>query len=295
MDFTITLQECTNSIDAVIYNFLPQEEGLQKSMKEAMNYSVKVGGKRIRPMLMLETCRLFGGNTKDVEPFMAAIELIHTSSLVHDDLPALDNDEFRRGKKTTHAVYGQAIGILTGDALLNYAYEIVANSFAECSDINKCVKAFKVLADKSGINGMLGGQSVDVMNSNNSLDAAHLDFIYCLKTSCLIEASMMIGAIIGGATDEEIKVVEEVARKIGLAFQIQDDILDLTSTYEQLGKPVLSDIKNNKSTYATLFGLDKAKKVVSDYTQEAVDKINGLGYENEFLNKMLNFLVYRQK
>ena len=260
-------------IEQIIMAYLPAEEDYQKRIMEAMNYSVLAGGKRLRPMLMLETYRLFGGESKVIEPFMAAMEMIHTYSLVHDDLPAMDNDEYRRGKKTTHAVYGEAMGILAGDALLNFAFETALKAFDIEPGNIRIGKALQVLAKKAGIYGMIGGQVVDIESEGtNKMTKEKLDFIYRLKTGALMEASMVIGAILAGATEEEQQIVEAVAGEIGLAFQIQDDILDVTSTEEVLGKPIGSDEKNLKFTYVTFEGLEKAKEDVAAITEQAVDR-----------------------
>ena len=270
--FMEELQQKVEHINNVLEKFLPAEEGQQRIIFEAMNYSVRAGGKRLRPILMEETYHMFGGSSAVIEPFMAAIEMIHTYSLVHDDLPAMDNDEYRRGKKTTHAVYGEAMGILTGDALLNLAYETAAKAFdMEVAD-TRVARAFAVLAKKAGVYGMVGGQVVDVESEKSddcSITREKLDFIYRLKTGALIESSMMIGAILAGASSDEVSRVEQIAAKLGLAFQIQDDVLDVTSTLEVLGKPVGSDEKNNKATYVTFEGLDKAVSDVERISKEA--------------------------
>jgi geranylgeranyl diphosphate synthase type II len=248
-------------IEEILKKYLPEKNGYQKVIMEAMEYSVLAGGKRLRPMLMQETFRLFGGEGDLVEPFMAAIEMIHTYSLVHDDLPAMDNDDYRRGRKTTHVVYGEAMGILAGDALLNYAFETATKTFTMHPEKSLQIgKALQVLAGKAGIYGMIGGQVVDVESAGNLVSKEVLDFIYELKTSALIESSMMIGAILAGADTATIKDMEIIAKNVGIAFQIQDDILDVTSTAEVLGKPIMSDEKNEKTTYVTLVGLEKAKE-----------------------------------
>lgn len=301
MDIKKEISNRTESINEILEKYLPSEEGFQKTIFEAMNYSVRVGGKRIRPMLMEASYRMFGGDEEVIYPFMAAIEFIHSYSLVHDDLPAMDNDEYRRGQKTTHVVYGEAMAILAGDALLNYAYEIANSSFSFGKDYEKIGKSLLVLSRKAGIYGMVGGQVVDV-EAEKSDDAAKkeisrskLDFIYRLKTGALIEAAMMIGAILAGASDEEVARVEEIAAKLGLAFQIQDDILDVTSTLEVLGKPIGSDEKNNKSTYVTFEGLDKAKEDVEKISKEACDMLEEFGRDSEFLHELFIYLIDRDK
>jgi len=294
MSFKEELQKKTAEIEEIIKGYLPEEKDFQKTVMEAMNYSVLAGGKRLRPMLMQETYRMFGGEGKIVEPFMAAIEMIHTYSLVHDDLPAMDNDEYRRGKKTTHAVYGEAMGILAGDALLNFAFETAAGAFDLETDA-KTAKAMQILAKKAGIYGMIGGQVVDVESEGQPLSREKLDFIYRLKTSALIESSMMIGAVLAGAGAEETAKIEQVANDVGLAFQIQDDILDVTSTLEVLGKPINSDDKNHKTTYVTLEGLEKAKQDVEAISHRALDTLASIEHKNPFLEELITMLITREK
>lgn len=282
-------------IEKIIKEYLPKEEGYQKTIMEAMNYSILAGGKRLRPMLMLETYRLFGGNSKTIYPFMAAIEMIHTYSLVHDDLPAMDNDEYRRGRKTTHIVYGEAMGILAGDALLNYAFETASGAFQLEPENPAVGQAMLVLARKAGIYGMIGGQVVDVESEGTVIDKEKLDFIHLHKTSALLESAMVIGAILAGANKEEQNLVEKAAGKIGLAFQIQDDILDITSTTEELGKPVGSDEKNGKNTYVAFEGLEKSKEDVKKISESAMEDLQKLPYENPFLIELIKELIERKK
>ena len=286
----------TKEVEKIITKYLPKEEGFQKTVISAMNYSFLAGGKRLRPMLMLETYRMFGGASKVVEPFMAAIEMIHTYSLVHDDLPAMDNDDYRRGKETTHRAYGEAMGILAGDGLLNYAYETMSQAFFMEPGNIRVARAFAVLSKKAGIYGMVGGQTVDVeTDKGEPVTREKLDFIYALKTGALIEASMLVGAILAGAGEEEQKVIEAAAGDIGLAFQIKDDILDITSTIEVLGKPIGSDEKNNKATYVTYEGLEKSKEDVSRLSKKAVESLQSLSVTNEFLIQLILELIQREK
>ena len=298
VNFQDELKKRTEEIEAVLKSCLPKEEGFAKTMAQAMNYSVLAGGKRLRPMLILETSRMFGGEDKLAYPFMAAMEMIHTHSLVHDDLPALDNDDYRRGRLTTHKVYGEAMGVLSGVALLNYAYEVMLTAFDLAEDEKaraRVIKALKVMSRKTGLYGMLGGQSVDVENDGKPMSREMIDYIYENKTSALIEGSMMAGAILGDASAEEVAVVEKAASCIGLAFQIQDDILDVTSTAEELGKPIHSDEKNHKTTYVTLMGIDKASQQVAELSEEAVKLLEGLNKKNEFLFTLVKELVGRRK
>ena len=295
MNFNEELKKRTEEAERVIRKYLPEESGFAKTMAEAMNYSMTAGGKRLRPILIMETYRLFGGEGALCEPFMAAMEMIHTHSLIHDDLPALDNDDYRRGRLTTHKVYGEAMGVLSGVALLNRAYEVMLSAFDLTEDKERVISAMRIMADKTGINGMLGGQSVDVENDGKPLEREMLDYIYKNKTSALIEASMMVGAILGGADEEQTAQIEKAASAIGLAFQIQDDILDVTSTSQELGKPVHSDEKNNKVTYVTLFGVEKASEQVQKLSEHAVELLNSLDRKNEFLDLLVESLISRRK
>lgn len=299
-DINTLLKEKAREVEDIIYSYLPKTEGYQKTCFEAMEYSVHAPGKRIRPILMLETYRMFGGMGKVVEPFMSALEYIHTYSLVHDDLPAMDNDDYRRGQLTTHKKYGEAMGVLTGDALLNYAYEVAASAFdiiLEDEEPNpyNVAKAIQILGKKAGIYGMVGGQVVDVENEGKTIDLPMLDFIYRLKTGALLECAMMIGAVLANASEADVKTMEEIATKVGIAFQIQDDILDITSTTEVLGKPVGSDEKNQKETYAAKVGIEKATQQVEDLTKEAITLLDGLNYKNEFLRELLIWMIHREK
>ena len=291
MDINKEIAYKASDADRMIYRVLPAEKGYQKTVFQAMNYSVLAGGKRIRPILMLETYKLFGGSNKAIESFVAAIELIHTYSLVHDDLPAMDDDELRRGKLTTHAKFSEAMGVLAGDGLLNYTLDETKGA-----DNRAVIRSLKVLAKKAGIYGMIGGQVVDVeAEKQYGISKNRLDFIYELKTGALIEATMMIGAILGGATDEEVEQIEDVAKKIGLAFQIQDDVLDVIGETETIGKSVGSDEKNQKATYVVFEGLEKAKQEVADLTDDAIAILQELPYENPFLTELLRWMVLRDK
>jgi geranylgeranyl diphosphate synthase type II len=290
-------------IEEILKKFLPPEEGYQKTVIQAMNYSIMAGGKRLRPMLMEESFRLFGGkNRAMLEPFMAAIEMIHTYSLVHDDLPAMDNDEYRRGRKTTHIVFGEAMAILAGDGLLNYAFETAVKAFQFVdysndtetgSDCINAAKALEILSKKAGIYGMIGGQVVDVEEFGGIVDREHLDFMYHLKTGALIEAAMMIGAVLAGAKPEEVDQIEKVAGDVGLAFQIKDDILDVISSAEILGKPIHSDEKNDKTTYVTIMNIDQANNEVIKISEQAIKAYDAFTYKNEYLRILINKLITR--
>lgn len=285
-------------IEEIIDGFLPEEKGYNATVIKAMNYSIKSGGKRIRPMLMQETFKLFGGTTFAIEYFMAAIEMIHTYSLVHDDLPCMDNDEYRRGRKTTHAVFGEAMATLAGDALLNYAAETALGAFDSDCDKYLVGKAVRILFNKSGIYGMIGGQTADVESEGMSPDEVTdnlLTYIHKNKTAALIEASMMVGGVLAGADNIQINTLEKIAGNVGMAFQIQDDILDVTGSFEELGKPIGSDEKNQKVTYVSLHGIDKAKADVEALSKEATVLLHTLQGDNPFLEELLLSMVNRRK
>lgn len=297
MNFNENFKERTRQAEEVIKKYLPKEEGLQKIICEAMNYSVLGGGKRLRPVMMKATYELFGGKGKVIEPFMAAIEMIHTYSLVHDDLPAMDNDDLRRGRATTHIKYNEGLAILAGDGLLNYAFETAVKAFDSDVDANVVANALKVLAAKAGIYGMIGGQTVDIEaeSGNRILDEDTLLFIHKHKTAALIESSMMIGAILAGASLEDVKAVERIAYNIGVAFQIQDDILDVIGNEEVLGKPIGSDEKNEKLTYVSLKGLEKAREDVAKLSNEAISAIKAYEKDEHFLSELTGYLIDREK
>lgn len=304
-EFQRLLQSKTREAEEIIYGNLPKEQGFQKTVIEAMNYSVKAGGKRLRPILMLESYRMFGGKGKEIEPMLTAIEMIHTYSLVHDDLPAMDNDAYRRGRKTTWKVYGDAMGILAGDGLLNLAFETAFGAFdkAENSNCLQVAKALKVLANKAGIYGMIGGQTADIEAEEQvtPLSREQLLFIHEHKTAALIQASLMVGAILAGAEDRVIQAMEKCGYNLGVAFQIQDDILDVIGDSKKLGKPVGSDDKNNKQTYVTLNGLEQSKEAVEALSDEAIKIIEGIAVEEKladtkmFLIELMHFLIARNK
>ncbi len=300
MNFDMERKEKAEKIEAVIGTYLPKEEGYQKKVEEAMNYSVLAGGKRLRPMLLEETYKMFGGEGRVVEPFMASIEMVHTYSLVHDDLPCMDNDEYRRGRKTTHVVYGEGMAVLAGDGLLNFAFETAIKAFRLARDeeeMKKIARALGIFAAKAGIYGMIGGQTADIEAENEESEATEeqLLFIHEHKTAALIQRAMMVGAVLAEASEEEVERIEKCAYNIGLAFQIQDDILDVTGSLETLGKETGSDAKNKKMTYVTLWGMEEAKKEVERLSEEALAILSSFGRENAFLEELIRRLITREK
>lgn len=290
------LQERQKDVERVLRSYLPEKKGWQKTIFEAMEYSLMAGGKRIRPILMKEAYILFGGeNEKVIEPFMAAMEMVHTYSLVHDDLPAMDNDDYRRGRKTTHVVYGEDMGILAGDALLNYAFETASHGLVETNAPEAAARAFQIFSRKAGVYGMVGGQVVDVERTGQPLTKEILEFIYTLKTGALLESSLMVGAALAGAGESDLETMEQIGRCVGMAFQIQDDILDRISTTQELGKPVHSDEKNEKTTYVSLYGIEKAHKAVEEYSDRALELLDHIQGENPFMRELIGYLVNRKK
>ena len=294
MNFKDELAARTAEANEILEKYLPEEGGFASDLSEAMTYALKAGGKRLRPVLMKAVFDLCGGEGRVVEPFMAGMEMIHTHSLIHDDLPAIDNDDYRRGKLTVHKVYGEAMGILSGDALLNYAYETMLQAFALTDKPERAVKALTVIAEKTGMRGMLGGQSVDVQNDGRPESEAMLNYIYKNKTSALIEASMMTGAVLAGESEENVRLFEKAAFLIGLAFQIRDDILDVTGDEKVLGKPVHSDEKNNKVTYVTIHGTEGAAAEADRLSEEASELIASYGGDASFLLSFISALTKRE-
>jgi len=298
------IKDRIQEINDIIYQFLPEPDEYNTELCEAVNYSVKAGGKRLRPMFVQEMYRLFAQGRPEpdiLHAFMAAIEFIHTYSLIHDDLPAMDNDEYRRGELTTHAKYGEAFGVLAGDALLNYAFEIILEKIETSEDPEDYmggISAARILASKAGIFGMVGGQSVDVYADKHpefEMDSRAVDYIYKNKTSALLEASLMIGAVLGQAYDIEIELAEKMGSYIGMAFQIRDDILDITGDQALLGKPVGSDAKNEKQTFVSIHGLQKSQEMVKLYSDKALEIYDSLRCRNPFLKEIIIQLIDREK
>jgi geranyltranstransferase len=294
MDFISELKKRSDFIEEEIYSYLPAEEGYQKTLFSAMNYSYKAGGKRLRPILIMESYRLCGGKGSDYLPYAAAIEMIHTYSLIHDDLPALDNDDLRRGKKTNHKVFGEAMAILAGDGLLNYAYEVILGHALTSSDHLSAIKACKVIADGAGIYGMVGGQVVDVESESRDIDLDRLNFIHLNKTAAIIVACMKAGAYLAGADDSKVEKLEAFGRNLGLAFQIADDILDIEGDEKLLGKHIGSDIENDKATYPHILGMERSKEISRDLIAQAKRNIEDFEGK-DFLIGLADYVISRNK
>ncbi len=302
-EFARQLAEKTAAVEETIKAYLPAQEGEASRVIEAMNYSVDAGGKRLRPLFIAETCAMYGGRKELAAPFIAALEMIHTYSLVHDDLPAMDNDDYRRGKPTTHRVYGEGMAVLAGDGLLNYAYETALSAFDAAQneeEMTRVVRALKILARNAGIYGMVGGQCADLMAEDGAAggakpedEGALLNYIHLHKTACMIESGLQIGAVLSGAPEEDIAHLGEIGRDIGLAFQIRDDILDVTGDSAVLGKQTGSDEKDGKITYVRLYGLAASRERVEELTEHAFSAVKSLGRENAFLTELLRALIDR--
>lgn len=278
-------------IDKALNSYLPEKENPQSVIYTAMRYSLFAGGKRLRPILMLECAKMCGGNESEVMPFACAMEMIHTYSLIHDDLPAMDNDDLRRGMPTSHIKFGEATAILAGDALLNKAFEITSDT-----EINPrlALKAISILSSSSGTEGMIGGQIVDIESEGKNISIETLRYIYLLKTGAIIRSSCTVGAVLSGAGNEEIKAVDEFASNLGVAFQIQDDILDVEGDTETLGKPIGSDEQMQKNTYVKLLGLDESKRLVQKYSDKAKQSLKIFGEKADFLIKLTDYLIDRK-
>ncbi|MBQ3022376.1 MAG: polyprenyl synthetase family protein [Clostridia bacterium] len=284
--FREKLGEYINKIDTHLHTLLDSKEGL---IYEAMRYSLYAGGKRIRPVLTLACCEALGGDMEAALSYACAIEMIHTYSLIHDDLPCMDNDDLRRGKPTNHIVYGEATAVLSGDALLNYACESVLT--ADIKDSKMQLDALKIIYTASGAEGMIGGQIMDMEAEVTQIDAETLSLLHKKKTGALICASAALGAVSAG---KDPAIFEKYALSLGLAFQIRDDILDIEGDVETFGKPILSDEKNSKTTYVTLYGMDGAKEILKEETQNAIDSLHFLGTKGEFLKELALYLLDRK-
>lgn len=292
MDFQTKLKEKQTYIDEILEKNLPNEDTYPAEIFKAMRYSVFAGGKRLRPLLLLATCEAVGGNRAVAEPFACAIECIHTYSLIHDDLPAMDNDDYRRGKLTNHKMFGEDIAILAGDGLLHYAMEIMTDACCKEMSFAK-VKAMQIISHCVGIQGMLSGQVVDVISEGKEIDVNTLNYIHEKKTAAMIQGALQAGAILGGANDDIVLNFKQAGEKIGVAFQIQDDILDVISTQDALGKPINSDVKNHKTTYVTMFGIDESQKKVNKLLTEAIGIWEDLGEKGQFLIQLTNYIMRR--
>ncbi len=295
MSFKPELLQRKNEVEDALYKYFENKTGFQKTVIESMEYSIKAGGKRLRPILLIEVCKLVGGNSDDAMPFACAMEMIHTYSLIHDDLPAMDNDDYRRGKPTNHKIYGDGIAILAGDGLLNMAFETMLEKVISAPYMmERGIKAMGVISNASGVHGMIGGQVVDLESEGKRIDKETLDFIHLTKTSAMIEGAIMAGAVIGGATESQYKELQTYGRGIGLAFQIIDDILDVVGDEAKLGKKVGSDIDNEKSTYPSIYGIERSKEMALDLLESSLESLEVFDEKADFLRELVEFLSIRE-
>lgn len=287
------LEQKAKQIDKYLEQYLPSEKEYPSIIFEAMRYSVFAGGKRLRPVLLLSACETLGGDTEKAIPFACAIEMIHSYSLIHDDLPAMDNDDYRRGMLTNHKKFGEDIAILAGDGLLHHAFEIMSDACVKyCSE--KTVKAMQAIAHGAGVFGMLSGQVADVISEGKQIDEKTMYFIHKNKTAAMLQGALKAGTLLAGGTEQQIKLMEQAGEKIGVAFQIADDILDVTSTFQELGKPVHSDEKNEKNTFVTMYGIEASQKMVQTLSEEAIAIFQTFGEKADFLIELTQYLMKRK-
>ena len=292
MEFKKILKSKIDYIETLLKDYMPKEEGYQQTIMKAMNYSLESGGKRLRPILTLESCKIVGGKEEDAIPFAMAIEMIHTYSLIHDDLPALDNDDLRRGKPTNHKVYGEDIAVLAGDALLNEAMNVMMKF--SLNHGREALVASQKIAEAAGAEGMIGGQVVDIINEGKKISEEELRYMHMKKTGALIKVSIVAGAILGNASEEEIELLEKFGENLGLAFQIKDDILDVIGNTEKLGKKVLSDEENDKTNFISMHGLDYCIKECERLTNESINILDSLSVNTEALKILTKELLDRE-
>ena len=294
MEFKQWMDEKTKKIEYSLNKIIKVKDNPQKNIYESMNYSLMSGGKRLRPILMLASYEVFEDNDEKVMPFACAMEMIHTYSLIHDDLPAMDNDDYRRGHLSNHKMFNEATAILAGDGLLNKAFEVGLDAVVDFNlDVNRAVRAMLFISKSSGADGMIGGQIVDIFGNEKIKSIDELKYMYSLKTGAIIKSSVVAGAILGGADEREIASLEIFAEKIGLAFQIEDDVLDVVGTQEKLGKAIGSDEANNKKTYLSFVSIEEAKKHVEQYTKEAIDVLSIFGDKAVYLIELAKYLTNR--
>jgi geranylgeranyl diphosphate synthase, type II len=299
LDFKNKYDSYTQKIDEVLENFLYLHKLPSSKIIEAIKYSIKAGGKRLRPVLAVSVCDMLGGNIDDVLPFACAIEMIHTYSLIHDDLPAMDNDDYRRGKPTNHKVFGEGTAVLAGDALLNLAFEIMIKSCMESFngyDVKKAgekTRAMGIIAEASGIQGMIGGQALDIEYEGRIPNRELLRIMHACKTGALIKAPILSSAVICGASDEELDQLEVFGKNLGLGFQIKDDILDVEGTFDNLGKSIGSDENKNKATYVSFYGVEKSRLLLKEATDMAIHSLERFKDKSGFLKELTLYMYSR--
>lgn len=302
MNFEQKYGMLVSQVNEALDKYIVEKDKPEGSIYKAMKYSLMAGGKRLRPVLALAVCEMLDGDSKEVMPYACAVEMIHTYSLIHDDLPAMDNDDYRRGRPTNHKVFGEAKAILAGDALLNYAFEIMTEDILnwqkpgtqKISDVLKKVQALNIIAKASGVSGMIGGQVVDIEYEKKEITGDLLYYMHGLKTGALIKAPILSSAILCNAMEEDICILEKYAEKIGLAFQIKDDILDVEGSFEDMGKAVGSDAANKKKTFVSIYGHKESKKKLLDLTAEAHALMDRYKEKGVFLKNLGSYIESRK-
>ncbi|MEY7999457.1 polyprenyl synthetase family protein [Clostridium sp. Mt-5] len=287
------IEKLKGELDEYLKNYMRGKGSYNKRVYEAMEYSLNAGGKRIRPLLFLLTYKLYKDNYSEVMEIASAIEMIHTYSLIHDDLPAMDNDDLRRGKATNHKVFGDAIAILAGDGLLNEAMNLM---FKHCIGKGQnSIKACSIISESAGVEGMVGGQTVDILSENTKIPIDQLYYMHSKKTGALIRSSIVSAAVYAAADKQEISKLDYYGQKLGLAFQIKDDILDITGDTAVLGKKIKSDLNNNKTTFITTYGLNKCREMCNSITSECIDVLEKIKGDTSQLKDLTLFLLNREK
>jgi geranylgeranyl diphosphate synthase type II len=294
-NFKSKYENLAELVNGALDGYMPEKRATEANLYKAMRYSLLAGGKRLRPVLSLAVCELLGGRLENILPFACAIEMIHTYSLIHDDLPAMDNDDYRRGRLTSHKVFGEAMAILAGDGLLNSAFEVMADfSLREPSEYEKSLKALKIIANSSGAGGMIAGQVVDMESEGRASNSEQLDYMHRHKTGAIISAAAQSAAVLCGAREEQLSAISEYAALIGLAFQIKDDILDVTGDSALLGKKTMSDQANEKTTYVTLYGIEESKRRLESIIGQAISTLGIFGDEAWFLRELAQYIACRE-
>lgn len=309
MNFEEKYNSFVDTINKALDKYVVEKQTPERKIYNAMKYSLMAGGKRLRPVLSLAVTELLNGNIKEVLPFACAIEMIHTYSLIHDDLPCMDNDDYRRGRLTNHKVFGESLAVLAGDALLNYAFEIMlescmkqkegssdcAHNYKSSIPLDLKVNAMGIIANAAGVSGMIGGQVVDIESEGKKISKDLLMYMHRCKTGALIKSCVVSAAVLSNAGKEELKCLEKYAENIGLAFQIKDDILDVEGDSKVLGKPTGSDQVNEKSTFVSLYGMNQSKRMLVDITSNAINSLEIFREKADFLKKLADYLIERQK
>ncbi len=284
--------ELKKNIDLKLVEYFENKGSYNKVIYEAMSYSLSVGGKRIRPILLILCYNLYKKDYNEVMMPACAMEMIHTYSLIHDDLPCMDNDDLRRGKPTCHKVYGDAIAVLAGDGLLNEAANVLMDYSIEKGNV--ALKAAKIILDASSVEGMIGGQVVDILSEDKKIELEQLKYMHSKKTGALIKAAILAGAVLGEAPEKDLKALELYGEKLGVAFQIKDDILDVIGETSVLGKKTNSDVENNKTTYVSVYGLESCKSICGSLTEECIELLKGLNSNTSHLQDLTNYLLMRE-